>query len=93
MSDADKSEALHAAVDRLVQLEAELESSGEAKTGADALAEARAALHEWVETVTAVVASPGVGRVSLIHANGQTSTIASSHLPFLLSRPARFEEG
>lgn len=91
MSDDDKTDALHAAVDRVVQLEAELESSGEAKTGADAIADARAALHEWVDTVTAVVSSPGVGRVSLIHANGQTSTIASSHLPFLLSKPAKFE--
>lgn len=90
MSDDDTQDALHAAVDRVVQLEAELESSGEAKTGADAIADARGALHEWVDTVTAVVSSPGVGRVSLIHANGQTSTIASSHLPFLLSKPAKF---
>jgi hypothetical protein len=93
MSDDEKTDTLQAAVDRVVQLEAELESSGEAKTGADAIADARAALHEWVDTVTAIVSSPGVGRVSLIHANGQTSTIASSHLPFLLSKPAKFESG
>lgn len=90
MSD-EKTQTLQAAVDRVVQLEAELESSGEAKTTADVLAEARAALHEWIETVTAVVSSPGVGRVTLIHANGQSSSIASSDLPFLLSKPAKFE--
>lgn len=92
MSDDDKTEALQAALDRVVQLEAELESSGETKTGGTVLVEARAALHEWVDTVTAVVSSPGVGRVTLIHANGRESKIASPDLPFLLSRPARFEE-
>ena len=90
MSDADKPDALQTAVDRVLQLEAELESSGDAKTGVDVLAEARAALHEWVDTVTGVVSSPGVGRVTLIHANGRESKIASPDLPFLLSKPARF---
>lgn len=91
MSDDDTTDALQTALDRVVQLEAELESSGEVKTAADVLTEARAALHEWVETVTGVVSSPGVGRVMLIHANGRESKIASPDLPFLLSRPARFE--
>lgn len=91
MSDDRQTPALQAALDRIVELEAELESSGEIKRDGDALADARAALHEWVDTVTGVVSSPGVGRVALVHANGQTSTIASSHLPFLLSKPAKFE--
>ena len=90
MNDADKPDTLQTAVDRVVQLEAELESSGDAKIGADVLAEARAALHEWVDTVTGIVSSPGVGRVTLIHANGRESKIASPDLPFLLSKPARF---
>lgn len=91
MSDADKSKAARAAADRIVQLEAELESSGEAMLGGDPLADLRAALHDWVDTVTAAVASPGVGRVTLIHANGRESKIASPDLPFLLSKPARFD--
>jgi hypothetical protein len=74
---------------RVIELEQELEASGEAAIG-DALTFSRERLHEWVETVVGVVASPGVGRVTLIHANGRESKIASPDLPFLLSRPARF---
>jgi len=80
-----------AVAERIIQLEAELESSGTATLGGDALAVQRAALHAWVDTVVAVVASPGVGRVTLIHANGQRSGIGSAQLPFLLSKPAAFE--
>lgn len=83
---------VEAAAGRVIELEAELEAAGEAKTHGDALTIARAALHDWVETVVGVVSSPGVGRVSLIHANGKESRIASSELPFLLSRPARFDD-
>jgi hypothetical protein len=78
------------AAGRVIELEAELEAAGEAKTQGDALVEARAALHDWVETVVGVVSSPGVGRVTLIHADGKETRIASSDLPFRLSRPARF---
>lgn len=77
-------------IDRIVGLEAELEAAGTVTTEAAALAEARAALHDWVDTVTGVVCSPGVGRVTLIHASGRESKIASPDLPFLLSRPVRF---
>ena len=90
MNPHEESDAVRTAADRVVQLEAELEASGDAATGGDMLADARRALHEWVETVTGVVASPGVGRVTLIHANGRESKIASPDLPFLLSKPARF---
>lgn len=79
--------------ERVVALEAELESAGEVTLVEAELARSRAALHEWVDSVVAVVSSPGVGRVSLIHKDGNQSSIASSRLPFLLSRPARFDEG
>ncbi|MBU6207024.1 MAG: hypothetical protein KGQ42_05005 [Alphaproteobacteria bacterium] len=82
---------LHTATERIIQLEAELESAGLASIDAAALAEARAALHDWVETVIGVVASPGVGRVTLIHTNGRESKIASPDLPYLLTKPARFD--
>ncbi len=78
------------AAGRVQELEAELEAASNATTREDELAEARALLHDWVETVVGVVSSPGVGRVTLIHANGRESKIASPDLPFLLSRPARF---
>jgi hypothetical protein len=79
-----------AAAQRVVELEAELEASGEAMTADEHLSFIRAALHDWVETVVGAVASPGVGRVTLIHTNGTQSKIASPELPYRLSRPVRF---
>lgn len=43
-------------IDRIVGLEAELEAAGTVTTEAAALAEARAALHDWIDTVTGVYA-------------------------------------
>lgn len=85
-----KDDAVKQAAERVLQLEAELEAEGDARTGGDELALAREALHQWVDSVVGVVASPGVGRVTLIHRNGRESRIASPDLPFLLSRPASF---
>ncbi len=80
------------AASRVVDLEAELEASGTAATEGDKLAFARAALREWVDTVVAVVASPGVGRVTLIHANGSESKIASPELPYLVTPPVAWTQ-
>jgi hypothetical protein len=87
MNDADKIEQAAA---RVLDLEAELESAGNAMTAQATLGDARAVLHDWVESVVGVVASPGVGRVTLIHANGRETRIASPDLPYLLSRPITF---
>jgi hypothetical protein len=87
MSDKD---SIKAAADRIVALEAELESVGDASVGDENLRFAKAALTEWIETIVGVVASPGVGRVSLIHADGTQTKIASPTLPYLLSRPVSF---
>ena len=78
------------ATSRILELEAELEAAGDATTDTGALADLKAILHDWVETVTAVVATPGMGRVVLIHQNGRESRIVSPELPMLLSKPARF---
>ena len=83
--------ALTEAIDRVMQLEAELESSSEATSSGDALARARSVLHKWVDSVTAVVATPGAGRVVLIHADGSESRIASPQLPMLLAEPVRWD--
>ena len=83
---------LREAAGRVVELEEELEAGGDAITGGEELDRHRALLHEWVDTVVAVVSSPGVGRVTLIHANGNQSKIASPELPFSLSPPARFAD-
>jgi hypothetical protein len=80
------------AVGRVTELESELEASSDATTGGDALARAREVLHQWVDSVTAVVATPGVGRVVLIHENGRESRIASPDLPLLLSVPVSWAD-
>lgn len=83
--------ALAEAVDRVTQLEAELESASNATTATDALERARAVLHRWVDSVTGVVATPGAGRVVLIHRDGSESRIASPQLPMLLAEPVRWD--
>lgn len=77
-----------AAAERVIKLEEELEAGGEAVHATDALALAKARLHEWVDGIAATVISPGLGRVTLIHANGSQSSITSPELPFILSKPA-----
>lgn len=78
------------AAERVLALEAETETSGTASTQGDALSFSREQLHKWVDSVVGVVSMPGVGRVALIHENGQTSSIASPNLPYLLARPINY---
>jgi hypothetical protein len=77
--------------ERVTQLEAELEAASDVTMRGDALDRARLILHQWVDSVTGVIATPGVGRVVLIHANGRESRIASPDLPALLSAPVSFD--
>lgn len=86
------SDRIEEATARIVELEAELEASGTATREEKALARAKAQLHEWVDSVVAVVATPGVGRVVLIHEGGAESRIASPDLPYRLSVPVSFGE-
>ena len=83
----DHQARIEAAANRVIELEAELEAAGNATTEDAALGQMREILHRWVDSVTGVVTTPGVGRVVLIHANGHESRIASPDLPALLSRP------
>ncbi|MFD1613257.1 hypothetical protein ACFSCW_15735 [Sphingomonas tabacisoli] len=87
----DKAKAVEEATQRVLGLAEELESAGDATFAGDELQRLHEELHRWVDSVIAVVASPGVGRVALIHANGRQSSISSPDLPHLLSKPARFE--
>jgi hypothetical protein len=77
-----------AAMERVIKLEEELEAGGDAVHGDAGLALAKLRLHAWVESVTATVISPGLGRVTLIHGNGNQSSITSPELPFIMSKPA-----
>ncbi|HYD04203.1 MAG TPA: hypothetical protein VEC60_00675 [Reyranella sp.] len=83
-------ESIEKAAERVLGLEEELESAGDATLAPEGVHAMRDVLHRWVDSVIGVVASPGVGRVALIHENGRQSSISSPDLPALLSRPAQF---
>jgi hypothetical protein len=85
--DENEQAVAKAAANRVIELEEEVEASGYASVDGAALEKARAALHAWIDGMTAVVISPALGRVTLIHANGRQSTITSPDLPFVMSRP------
>ncbi|MET0366011.1 MAG: hypothetical protein ABW169_15315 [Sphingobium sp.] len=78
---------VQSAIDHVLELAAELEVSGTAVVEDDAVRHVRAVLHAWVDTVTAVALTPAFGRSTLIHEDGQRSTIQSSILSFALSTP------
>ncbi len=80
-------EALRAVADRVIELEEELEASGVATIDGSELEWSRAALHKWVDDLVGVVVSPGLGRVTVLHPGGKRSSIASSTLPYLMSKP------
>lgn len=90
--DDKQASTIDEAVERVTELEAELEASSNATTDEASVARAREVLHEWVDTVTAIIVTPGVGRAVLIHANGRESRIASPDLPVLLSVPVSWTE-
>jgi len=85
----DRTTGVRAAADRISELEEELEVSGDAVVDGDPLAQARAALHAWIDAMTGVVVTPALGRVTLIHGNGTRSTISSPELPFAMSAPMK----
>jgi hypothetical protein len=87
----DRNTSVAEAADRAMRLEAELEASSDAAIEGDALERARAILHQWVDSVTGVVATPGVGRVVLIHDDGGESRISSPSLPMQLAPPVRWD--
>ena len=88
---SEQQTSIDEATSRVIELEAELEAAGNVTSEADALVRAKALLHDWVDSVTAVVATPGVGRVVLIHANGRESRIASPDLPAILAVPVTWD--
>jgi hypothetical protein len=90
---SDRNDAVRAAADRVIELEKEVETIGHASVEQAALERARSILHQWVDEVTGVVVSPGLGRVTLIHGSGRQSTIASPDLPFRMSAPVRRPQG
>ena len=91
MSDNDTSKAEKVAEHVLGWAE-ELEVSGDAALGGNAVENAREVLHKWIDSVTAVINTPGLGRVTLVHKNGQQSSISSFDLPMALAKPVKWEK-
>ncbi|HSI19300.1 MAG TPA: hypothetical protein VK980_16130 [Sphingomonas sp.] len=82
-------DTLRAVANQVIELEEEVEASGVAAIDGSELEWSRAALHKWVDDMIGVVVSPGLGRVTVIHPGGKRSSIASSTLPYAMSRPLR----
>lgn len=80
----EATETTRNAIGRVLDMAEELEASGDAMLEGSTLDLARAALHKWIDSMTGVVITPGLGRVTVIH-EGRTSTIASPDLPFAMS--------
>jgi hypothetical protein len=74
--------------DRVLEMAQEVETHADATVEGEALQRSRDLLHGWIDTVSGVVVNAALGRVTLIHADGRQSTIASPDLPFILSRGA-----
>lgn len=83
----DQTEQVRAAADRIAEMAEELEASSDITVDGSKVERMRALLHAWIDEMTAVVSSPALGRVTIIHPNGKESTISSPDLPFRLSRP------
>lgn len=71
--------------ERIVDLSHEAEASSNAAVDEPSVLRARAVLGQWVNEVKGVVVNPAFGRVTVIHANGHASTIASFDLAFQMS--------
>jgi hypothetical protein len=85
--DKDQTAKIQATAERVLELAEEVEAAGHAALDTAALEAARATLHQWIDGLKGVVVNPALGRVTIIHENGRESTIASSDLPYLMSRP------
>lgn len=83
MNDDDRTRE---AAEETIELASELEASGDLTE----LERSKAELHRWIDEAKAVVAVPGLGRVTLIHEDGRKSSIASSDLPRRLMAPVSY---
>jgi len=85
-----KQDRLEEAMSRVVELEAELESAANPAASGSEIERLHALLHDWVDSVVAVVSAPGSGRVVLLHQDGSESRISSPQLPYKLAAPVSF---
>ena len=85
--DKEQHDNARATADRVLEMAAEIEAGGDASFDGDSLDQARLVLHQWVDTMTGVVITPALGRITILHDKGIASTIASPDLPFTMSTP------
>jgi hypothetical protein len=78
-------EKIRSTADRIVELEAELETHGQALVGNAAVSKAREILHNWVDDMVGVVVNPALGRITVIHEGGAASSLTSADLAFKMS--------
>lgn len=83
--DKSDDERTRALAEEAIELAGEVEASGDMTD----LEYSKAQMHRWIDEAKAVVAIPGLGRVTIIHENGRKSSIASPDLPLRLSRPVK----
>jgi hypothetical protein len=74
--------------DRVLEMAQEVETHADATVEGEARRRCRGRRDGGVDTAPGVVVNAALGRVTLIHADGRQSTIASPDLPFILSRGA-----
>ncbi len=87
MMDRNQADEAQIVAERVLKLADELEASADVKVAGIGLADARAALHRWIDTATGFVVTPAFGRVTIIHDKGRQSTISSAELPYAMSIP------
>jgi len=86
-------EKIKTTADRIVELGAELEAPGHAALEDSSVVKARAVLHQWVSEMKGIVVNPALGRVTVIHASGSASSIASADLAFQMSAAGVMRSG
>jgi hypothetical protein len=86
-------EKIKTTADRIVELGAELEAPGHAALEDASVVKARAVLHQWIDEMKGIVVNPALGRVTVIHAGGSGSSIASADLAFQMSAAGVMRSG
>lgn len=71
--------------ERIVELGMEVEAPGHVAVDEASLIKAREIIGQWANGLQGLVVNPSMGRVTLIDANGRSSSIASAELCYMLS--------
>ncbi|NGY05689.1 hypothetical protein [Solimonas terrae] len=82
---SDTDSKVKATAERIIELGKEVEAPGQAVTGDTSMQRARTVLGAWLDGMRGIVVNPALGRVTVIHENGDASSIASAELAFRLS--------